>query len=56
MDCFSEDCFEVTREAMLHLGINTSTQNNIFQVREKSPHVSPIFGRDDRSSLHQGLP
>uniref|UniRef100_A0A2R9AXB6 Myosin XIX n=1 Tax=Pan paniscus TaxID=9597 RepID=A0A2R9AXB6_PANPA len=27
-----EDCFEVTREAMLHLGIDTPTQNNIFKV------------------------
>ncbi|KAK2111362.1 Unconventional myosin-XIX [Saguinus oedipus] len=26
-----EDCFEVTREAMLHLGIDTPTQNNIFK-------------------------
>ncbi|XP_047292780.1 unconventional myosin-XIX isoform X21 [Homo sapiens] len=27
-----EDCFEVTREAMLHLGIDTPTQNNIFKT------------------------
>ncbi|XP_055256281.1 unconventional myosin-XIX isoform X2 [Moschus berezovskii] len=27
-----EDCFEVTREAMLHLGIDVPTQNNIFQA------------------------
>lgn len=27
-----EDCFEVTREAMLHLGIDTPTQNNIFKL------------------------
>ncbi|XP_020731559.2 unconventional myosin-XIX isoform X2 [Odocoileus virginianus] len=27
-----EDCFEVTREAMLHLGIDAPTQNNIFQA------------------------
>ncbi|XP_007946119.1 unconventional myosin-XIX [Orycteropus afer afer] len=27
-----EDCFDVTREAMLHLGISTLTQNNIFKV------------------------
>nr|XP_058139854.1 unconventional myosin-XIX isoform X4 [Dasypus novemcinctus] len=27
-----EDCFEVTREAMLHLGIDAPTQNNIFKV------------------------
>uniref|UniRef100_A0A8C3WFS4 Myosin motor domain-containing protein n=1 Tax=Catagonus wagneri TaxID=51154 RepID=A0A8C3WFS4_9CETA len=31
-----EDCFEVTREAMLHLGIDAPTQNNIFQVRGKA--------------------
>ncbi|XP_012868890.1 PREDICTED: unconventional myosin-XIX isoform X3 [Dipodomys ordii] len=30
-----EDCFEVTREAMLHLGIDTPTQSNIFKVRRK---------------------
>uniref|UniRef100_A0A8C6RB00 Unconventional myosin-XIX n=1 Tax=Nannospalax galili TaxID=1026970 RepID=A0A8C6RB00_NANGA len=30
-----EDCFEVTREAMVHLGIDTPTQNNIFKVRRK---------------------
>ncbi|OXB79065.1 UNVERIFIED_CONTAM: hypothetical protein H355_005941 [Colinus virginianus] len=29
-----EDCFEVTRDAMFHLGIDCSTQNNIFKVRE----------------------
>uniref|UniRef100_A0A8C6D603 Myosin XIX n=1 Tax=Moschus moschiferus TaxID=68415 RepID=A0A8C6D603_MOSMO len=27
-----EDCFEVTREAMLHLGIDVPTQDNIFQA------------------------
>uniref|UniRef100_A0A8C6BW30 Myosin XIX n=1 Tax=Monodon monoceros TaxID=40151 RepID=A0A8C6BW30_MONMO len=27
-----EDCFEVTRDAMLHLGIDAPTQNNIFQA------------------------
>ncbi|XP_075417585.1 unconventional myosin-XIX isoform X3 [Tenrec ecaudatus] len=27
-----EDCFEVTREAMLHLGIDTPTQSNIFKL------------------------
>ncbi|NXG43469.1 MYO19 protein, partial [Psilopogon haemacephalus] len=27
-----EDCFEVTRDAMFHLGIDRSMQNNIFKV------------------------
>ncbi|XP_061868357.1 unconventional myosin-XIX isoform X3 [Colius striatus] len=31
-----EDCFEVTRDAMFHLGIDRSTQNNIFKVRYKA--------------------
>lgn len=29
---FSEDCFEVTRGAMFHLGISHATQSNIFKV------------------------
>lgn len=29
---FSEDCFEVTRGAMFHLGIGRATQSNIFKV------------------------
>uniref|UniRef100_A0A5F9C825 Myosin XIX n=1 Tax=Oryctolagus cuniculus TaxID=9986 RepID=A0A5F9C825_RABIT len=44
-----EDCFEVTREAMLHLGIDTPTQNNIFKVRRKP--TSPPSGRGDRRLL-----
>ncbi|XP_058531432.1 unconventional myosin-XIX isoform X2 [Ochotona princeps] len=41
-----EDCFEVTREAMLHLGINTSTQNNIFQVLAGLLHLGNILFAD----------
>ncbi|XP_021560040.1 unconventional myosin-XIX isoform X4 [Neomonachus schauinslandi] len=37
-----EDCFEVTREAMLHLGIDTPTQNNIFQVLAGLLHLGNI--------------
>uniref|UniRef100_A0A7N9IC53 Myosin XIX n=1 Tax=Macaca fascicularis TaxID=9541 RepID=A0A7N9IC53_MACFA len=44
-----EDCFEVTREAMLHLGIDTPTQNNIFKVRRKATPF--VFGRDDGQPL-----
>lgn len=29
---FSEDCFEVTRGAMFHLGIGRAAQSNIFKV------------------------
>ncbi|XP_029467514.1 unconventional myosin-XIX isoform X4 [Rhinatrema bivittatum] len=27
-----EDCFEITKDAMLHLGIDRSAQNNIFKI------------------------
>ncbi|XP_055475758.1 unconventional myosin-XIX isoform X2 [Psammomys obesus] len=37
-----EDCFEVTREAMLHLGIDTSTQNNIFKVLAGLLHLGNV--------------
>ncbi|KAK2508935.1 hypothetical protein MC885_011765 [Smutsia gigantea] len=37
-----EDCLEETREAMLHLGIDTSTQNNIFQVLVGLLHLGNI--------------
>lgn len=48
-----EDCFEVTREAMLHLGIDTPTQNNIFKVRRKA--MALIFVRGDWQPLHRAL-
>ncbi|XP_071621223.1 unconventional myosin-XIX [Heliangelus exortis] len=34
-----EDCFEVTRDAMFHLGIDSSTQNNIFKVLSGLLHL-----------------
>ncbi|KAF6299190.1 myosin XIX [Rhinolophus ferrumequinum] len=37
-----EDCFEVTREAMLHLGISAPTQNNIFKVLAGLLHLGNI--------------
>ncbi|XP_014386985.1 PREDICTED: unconventional myosin-XIX isoform X3 [Myotis brandtii] len=37
-----EDCFEVTREAMLHLGIDTLTQNNIFKVLAGLLHLGNV--------------
>ncbi|XP_070083653.1 unconventional myosin-XIX isoform X5 [Equus przewalskii] len=37
-----EDCFEVTREAMLHLGIETPTQNNVFKVLAGLLHLGNI--------------
>ncbi|XP_022365663.1 unconventional myosin-XIX isoform X5 [Enhydra lutris kenyoni] len=37
-----EDCFEVTREAMLHLGIDTPAQNNIFQVLAGLLHLGNV--------------
>ncbi|XP_016040991.1 unconventional myosin-XIX isoform X2 [Erinaceus europaeus] len=41
-----EDCFEVTREAMLHLGIDTPTQNNIFKVLAGLLHLGNIWFAD----------
>ncbi|NXH12919.1 MYO19 protein, partial [Bucco capensis] len=37
-----EDCFEVTREAMFHLGIDHSTQNNIFKILSGLLHLGNI--------------
>ncbi|XP_036196174.1 unconventional myosin-XIX isoform X3 [Myotis myotis] len=37
-----EDCFEVTREAMLHLGIDTLTQNNIFKILAGLLHLGNV--------------
>ncbi|NWI63916.1 MYO19 protein, partial [Todus mexicanus] len=37
-----EDCFEVTRDAMFHLGIDRSTQNNIFKVLSGLLHLGNI--------------
>ncbi|CAK6438045.1 unnamed protein product [Pipistrellus nathusii] len=37
-----EDCFEVTRKAMLHLGIDTPTQNNIFKVLAGLLHLGNV--------------
>ncbi|XP_073902413.1 unconventional myosin-XIX isoform X3 [Castor canadensis] len=41
-----EDCFEVTREAMLHLGIDTPSQNNIFKVLAGLLHLGNIWFAD----------
>lgn len=32
IQCFTEDCFNETVEAMVHLGIDTERQNQIFWV------------------------
>uniref|UniRef100_A0A6J0T1N4 Unconventional myosin-XIX isoform X1 n=1 Tax=Pogona vitticeps TaxID=103695 RepID=A0A6J0T1N4_9SAUR len=37
-----EDCFDVTREAMSHLGIDSCTQNNIFKMLAGLLHVGNI--------------
>ncbi|KAM4702387.1 unconventional myosin-XIX isoform 2-T2 [Discoglossus pictus] len=37
-----EDCFEVTKDAMLHLGIDRSTQNNIFKILSGLLHLGNI--------------
>ncbi|XP_043857073.1 unconventional myosin-XIX isoform X2 [Dromiciops gliroides] len=50
-----EDCFEVTRDAMLHLGINHATQNNIFKVLSGLLHLGNIHFEDpeDESQVCQ---
>ncbi|NXX86861.1 MYO19 protein, partial [Urocolius indicus] len=37
-----EDCFEVTRDAMFHLGIDRSMQNNIFKVLSGLLHLGNV--------------
>uniref|UniRef100_A0A8C5LLH3 Unconventional myosin-XIX n=1 Tax=Leptobrachium leishanense TaxID=445787 RepID=A0A8C5LLH3_9ANUR len=37
-----EDCFEVTKDAMLHLGITHSLQNNIFKILSGLLHLGNI--------------
>ncbi|XP_069082641.1 unconventional myosin-XIX isoform X1 [Pleurodeles waltl] len=41
-----EDCFEVTRDAMLHLGIECDTQKNIFKVLAGLLHLGNIQFED----------
>uniref|UniRef100_A0A8C4SRM6 Myosin XIX n=1 Tax=Erpetoichthys calabaricus TaxID=27687 RepID=A0A8C4SRM6_ERPCA len=38
-----EDCFEVTKQAMLHLGISSETQNQIFKVNKDIPVSIHLF-------------
>ncbi|KAI5222737.1 Unconventional Myosin-Xix [Manis pentadactyla] len=51
-----EDCFEETREAMLHLGIDTSTQNNIFQVLAGLLHLGNIQFADSEDEAQPCQP
>ncbi|KAM6465026.1 unconventional myosin-XIX isoform 2-T2 [Liasis olivaceus] len=37
-----EDCFDVTREAMTHLGIDRFTQNNVFKILAGLLHLGNI--------------
>ncbi|KAM3854686.1 unconventional myosin-XIX [Vipera latastei] len=37
-----EDCFDVTREAMTHLGIDSFTQNNVFKILAGLLHLGNI--------------
>ncbi|XP_062362788.1 unconventional myosin-XIX [Cinclus cinclus] len=39
---FDEDCFEVTRGAMFHLGIGRATQSNIFKVLSALLHLGNV--------------
>nr|XP_020847452.1 unconventional myosin-XIX isoform X2 [Phascolarctos cinereus] len=50
-----EDCFEVTKDAMLHLGIDHSTQNNIFKILSGLLHLGNIHFDDseDESQVCQ---
>ncbi|XP_028937471.1 unconventional myosin-XIX isoform X1 [Ornithorhynchus anatinus] len=38
----TEDCFQVTRDAMLHLGIDCPAQNNIFKVLAGLLHLGNV--------------
>ncbi|XP_039612760.1 unconventional myosin-XIX [Polypterus senegalus] len=37
-----EDCFEVTKQAMLHLGISSETQNQIFKILSGLLHLGNV--------------
>ncbi|XP_063002488.1 unconventional myosin-XIX [Elgaria multicarinata webbii] len=37
-----EDCFDVTQEAMSHLGIDASTQNNVFKILAGLLHLGNV--------------
>ncbi|XP_030041845.1 unconventional myosin-XIX [Microcaecilia unicolor] len=37
-----EDCFEITKDAMLHLGIENATQNNVFKILSGLLHMGNI--------------
>ncbi|XP_063811070.1 unconventional myosin-XIX [Pseudophryne corroboree] len=37
-----EDCFDVTKDAMLHLGIEKSTQNNMFKILAGLLHIGNL--------------
>ncbi|XP_069470807.1 unconventional myosin-XIX isoform X3 [Ambystoma mexicanum] len=41
-----EDCFEVTRDAMLHLGIDSNKQNNIFKLLAGLLHLGNVNFED----------
>ncbi|XP_053562800.1 unconventional myosin-XIX isoform X2 [Bombina bombina] len=41
-----EDCFNITKDAMLHLGIDQSTQNNIFRILSGLLHLGNIHFSD----------
>lgn len=43
--CFTEDCFHETVEAMVHLGINTERQSQIFRVRYSSSNPSNLVDK-----------
>ncbi|XP_013007555.1 unconventional myosin-XIX isoform X2 [Cavia porcellus] len=47
-----EDCFEVTREAMMHLGIDIPTQNNIFKVLAGLLHLGNVRFADSEDEAH----
>ncbi|XP_063106978.1 unconventional myosin-XIX isoform X3 [Cavia porcellus] len=51
MEAF-EDCFEVTREAMMHLGIDIPTQNNIFKVLAGLLHLGNVRFADSEDEAH----
>ncbi|XP_070591395.1 unconventional myosin-XIX [Erythrolamprus reginae] len=48
-----EDCFDVTREAMTHLGIDSFTQNNIFKILAGLLHLgnTQFYESEDEAQL-----
>ncbi|XP_013925501.1 PREDICTED: unconventional myosin-XIX [Thamnophis sirtalis] len=47
-----EDCFDVTREAMTHLGMDSFTQNNVFKILAGLLHLGNIQFCESEDEAH----